>query len=264
MNTDYPMLCGIDIETTGLVPDKDYITEVGYVIKRSGEQKPYAVVSEFISIPDGVIIPEDIKDLTKITERHLDAQGRNLNEVIAALVHVCARLGVSYFVAHNGNRFDRPFLIEVIKRLYKDVPPFLVETPWIDTSCDIEFPADCRARNLTYLAAYHGFLNPFPHAAVFDANVTLKLLDQYDIQKVLRYRAMPDIVVRALVKAPFHDDAPAGEKETDKAKLRGYRWQDCGSGKIYEKCWVKMMKEGQLEKEIAEAPFKVVRLEDEK
>ncbi len=90
---------------------------------------------------------------------------------------------------------------------------------------------------------------------------TLKVFEHFDIEETIAYSKIPWITVRAMVKPPFKDDAPAGEKEVDKAKARRYRWQECGDGEFWDKCWIKQIKENELLTEELEAPFAVVRLE---
>jgi hypothetical protein len=100
-----------------------------------------------------------------------------------------------------------------------------------------------------YVAAYFGFLNPFPHAALFDAMTTLKVLEQFDVAQVAARAAQPWVVLRAMVD---YDNR-------EQAKARRYYWETLGDKK-YPRAWVKKVKESDVEKETAAAPFRVVQI----
>jgi DNA polymerase-3 subunit epsilon len=110
--------------------------------------------------------------------------------------------------AHNGNFFDRPLLDAWAARYGLDSQK---SKTWIDTMIDIERPKKNSGR-LVYMAADHGFLNPFPHRAMFDVMTTLTTLNKYDLDPVLTLAKSPTKVVKALV--PF--------EQKDLAKSRGY------------------------------------------
>ena len=264
------MLCGLDIETTGLDWAKDHITEIGYIIKEYKDPKPMQMQSLLIEPCEGMVIPEMITELTKITMEHLEKSGVPLDSALARFWSDIERYKVDYIVAHNGIRFDKPFMRGYSARQgYIAYDEFYDKTPWLDTQADVVYPRDCASTSLVYVAAYLGFVNPFPHAAMFDAFTCLKVLESLDDQSITSMDNIvarskePWVVVRAMVIPPFKDPAPTGEKEADKIKKLRYRWQDCGDGKTYDKCWVKRIKLGELEREQATVPFKVVRIDDE-
>ena len=81
---------------------------------------------------------------------------------------------------------------------------------------DVEYPSNCSARNLLYLAAYQGFINPFAHRAVFDALTMLRILSCYGIRRVVEVAKSPQVTIKANVSyeerqlakdARFHWDA---------------------------------------------------------
>lgn len=244
-------LLGIDIETTGLDFKTDYITEIGWVLIDTDHQKPLLVESHMIWEPifeEMEELPEIIVELTGITKEMLKEFGKPFWTVANNLRAVINSYDVKYMVAHNGNAFDKPFLESMIKRHGKEP---LFATPWLDTSEDIVFPKRIRHKNLMSLAAEHGFLNPFPHAAVFDVMAMLKVLRHYDIDEVLARHKEPWIVVRAMVDYDRREEA----------KTLGYFWQQAGD-KVYEKCWVKRIKQSELEEESKKATFKLVVIKE--
>jgi len=87
----------LDLETTGLSPDRDRITEVGAVRARGGE-----VLAELRTfVHPGVPIPPAVTAITGIT----DADVADAPDVTVVLPSVLDFLGDAVFVAHNA-RFD--------------------------------------------------------------------------------------------------------------------------------------------------------------
>jgi len=262
------MLCGLDIETTGLDFKEDTITELGWVVKEHGDPKPLEIRSVFIKGEHK--ISDEIYQLTKIKQSHITAAGVPPGVAFATLYGDLVKHKVDYIVAHNGGGFDKPFMREFFSGPFmKEAsatfgfnPDYIFdELPWLDTRDDIVYPFGMTATNLIYICACLGFVNPFQHAAVFDAFATLKVLESFPIEPIIARSKEPWATVRALILAPFNDPAPAGEKQADKAKARRYRWQDCGDGKVWDKCWVKRVKLSEVGREKDEAPFDVVLLE---
>jgi DNA polymerase III subunit epsilon len=143
--------------------------------------------------------------------------------------------------AHNGNNFDKPLLEKWAERYGLDAQKGKL---WIDTRADIEVPAR-NSHKLGYMAADHGFLNPFPHRAMFDVMTMLTILmapdlvkapPKYDLAKIQEIAKSPLRIVKALVSF-----------ETNHlAKARGYHaiYVD---GKFQR--WELEVKEINLEKE---------------
>jgi DNA polymerase-3 subunit epsilon len=140
-------------------------------------------------------------------------------------------------VAHNGLAFDRQVLKAWAEKYGLDWQP---DKLWIDTKTDIEIPSRNSTR-LVYLAADHGFLNPFPHRAMFDVMTMMTILSRYDLDKVIEVAKSPTLTLRAMVS---YDDR-------ELAKARGYHWQS------ETKQWTMNVKECNLEKERAASKFQI-------
>ena len=232
------ILCGIDLETTGIEHEGTELTEIGWAIFDTNHwEKPLIMESHLIRI-DGDV-PKEIVELTGITKELLTLSGEPLSFVYGMLCGQLKRYGVQQMVAHNA-AFDRGHLAYQAKK--HDFP--VIELPWIDTKKDIIFPKHIRNTNLVALAAEHGFLNPFPHAALFDVFTMMKILSKYDIFETIKYRDEKTFFVAATVD--YANRALASK--------RGYKWQEC-EGKVFDKTWVKAVKERHLEQERTEAPF---------
>ncbi|RPH40011.1 MAG: hypothetical protein EHM87_23055 [Burkholderiales bacterium] len=97
----------VDLETSGVSPSEDRITEIGIVLVDGDEQ-----VEEWSSLVDpGVPIPPEITALTGITNEMV----RGAPPFEALLPEVARRLEGRVFVAHNA-RFDYGFLKAEFRR----------------------------------------------------------------------------------------------------------------------------------------------------
>ncbi len=140
--------------------------------------------------------------------------------------------------AHNGNVFDRLILIKWAEQYGLDPQKDKI---WIDTKADLTIKQG-NATRLTYMAADNGFLNPFPHRAMFDVMTMFKILDKYDINEVLEMSKSPTLRVRSL--QPF--------EQNNLARNRGFHPEydvlpDGGRGKF--KYWSMSIKECKLDAE---------------
>lgn len=231
------LILGKDYETTGLDPQVHSVNEAGMVLWDTDLHAPIKVMGFLVDPgPNAVWDPITTK-ITGITPELCAKYGyqdeRALRQIIAWYEQA------DMICAHNGTRFDHPFFDAWCARYGYTVQPKL----WLDTNTDIELgELDFKkSRKLTYMAADHQFLNPFPHRAVFDVMTMLKVLDQHDLERVIYLAKQPVVDVQALVS---YDDR-------ELAKARGYRWYP------EQKLWVMTMKECFVEKEREEAGFPI-------
>jgi DNA polymerase III subunit epsilon len=216
------LLLGIDIETSGTDPKVDRIIEIGCVLYDWDTKMPMQMLSELIDpameTPEWQL-PQEITEITGITLSALDKYGRYEKDVLAQ-VNDMAQFA-DYAVAHFGNDFDRPFLVEAYQRT--SMPMF--GQGFLDTSIDVKYPDRIKTRNLRHLAAEHGFLNPFSHRAVFDVLTMLNVMSGYDIDAIIARSQEPTLFVQALVSF----------EEKELAKERGYHW--CAPKKVWWRSW---------------------------
>jgi DNA polymerase-3 subunit epsilon len=197
---------GLDFETTGIDPEKDLIIEVGAAVWDVSNKRPKALLSEMIAID--IPVPPLITQITGITDSDLQQWGVPVHDVLLRLKQMASMC--DYVIAHNGTRFDQLFL----NRYGQQNPLWVIDKPWIDTMTDLPYPHNIVTRKLSFLAAEHGFLNPFSHRAVFDVLTMLRVFSLYPLTDVLANLQSP--LVKIMAKVSY--------EEKSKAKDLGFRW----------------------------------------
>lgn len=231
---------GIDLETTGLNPadDVDVITEVGAILWDIVDNKPIALLSETVELEPGRTLSPEIMSLTGITPGMVRAPIAKPEPVVLDELGKLAAMA-GYYCAHNAP-FDRGFLGVALERNFMSLPV----RPWIDTSVDVPYPPRIRTRNLTHLAADHGFLNPLSHRAVFDVATMLKVLSLYSFDDVLLLNRSPSIKLIGT----------HGRDQNDDAKACGFRWDG------ERKEWFRIVKAATLPSLKITVPYREVAL----
>lgn len=239
-------ILGIDIETGSSFntpKEKTIVTEIGAVLWDTELGCPVAMESMFVNEGEGVHL--EAAEYTGISTDMIEEFGVSpdtASKVIYNLVQKADRI-----CGHNGNKFDKPVLDGMFKRyMFGPMPGVWSSKNWIDTQTDIDYPSTMRSRNLIYLSACHGFVNPFQHRAVTDSLSMLRILGCYDISKVIENADSPK--VRVLANVSF--------EQKHKAKDAGFYWDSD------RKVWFRKMRKNQVEQflKTIKFPFKVVEL----
>jgi len=237
------IILGKDYETTGLDPKVSSVTEVGMILWDTDTSSPIKVLGFLVDPgPEAVWDPLAIKK-TLITPQLCSKYGYQNERALKQVLSWYQDADV--ICAHNGNRFDKPLFLAWCSK-FGFTPP---DKSWIDTNTDIELDEleHSKSRKLPYMAADHGFLNPFPHRAVFDVMTMLRILSGYDLERVLFLARQPNIQIQAIVSY----------EDKDLAKARGYRWEPDPRNPNGKNIWTQSIKECFLEKERKEAGFPI-------
>lgn len=229
----------LDLETTGLDVKQDRITELGYVLYEEGRRRPLQMFAFFIN--QEAPLSQDIKDLTDIRDEDLVEFGRPAVQVLEDFVDFVHNSKAEFFAGHNAIRFDWLLLKEECLRHNVQLP----QRPWLDTKIDLPLDYKPKSTSLSYMAADHQFLNPFPHMALTDVFTCGRLITKYLSDKLLAIINHPVLEVRAVVS--FHDK--------EKAKQAGFYWD------AERKYWVKSIRACNLPQE-QNPHFQVVVTDD--
>lgn len=227
------LLLSLDFETTGLDRNSDRVTEVGAVLHSTAQKRDMMVQGYFVD--NEVPISDEITRITGIKKGMIDKFGLSPKVALTTLLNMIDLCDA--IVGQNIIDFDLPFLENWAAREKETIPPRLV----IDTKTDLP---GVEAKHLGYMAADHGFLNPFPHNAVPDCMTVLKLVSFYDIEQILVRAKSPRVYLQALVD---YDN-------NHLAKKLQYKWNPD------MKIWWKVIKELDLETETKAAQFDVQRI----
>jgi len=233
------LVLGIDFETTGLNPKVHVICEVGAQLWDTEYHR--AVQSLQCLVQPPVAAPPfepDAIAATGLVPDLITKYGKDSLRSLKQLLNMYDQADV--ICAHNGNTCDRLFLRAWMDFFGFTDETFLENKLWLDTMVDIDYPKKWN-KQLICLAAYHGFINPFPHQAMGDVMTMFAILDHYPIEQVIEMAQTPTIGAR-LTGIPYDD--------REWAKTRGY-FPYYMSGKFM--FWMKTFKENKLEAEAAEA-----------
>jgi DNA polymerase-3 subunit epsilon len=238
----------VDTETTGLDIEKDYLIEFGSVLYDSDFDSVVDFSSFMINDSDAPLespaIKKRIKDVSDLTPDVIRKYGLDPQDAFDFIE--CKLNNCDYVVAVNGNKFDRPVLDAFAQ-------PFgiLPKKTWIDMLFDLDYPSNCRSKNLLYLCAFYGFINPFPHRAFFDAMSTFKVFRsnigtteafEDNIVEIISMAKSPTVIISANVDY----------ENRHLAKEHGFWWD--GDNR---RLWIKEVKAKIIEDKNYDFPFKI-------
>lgn len=208
----------VDLETTGLDPQADAIMEIGLLEFGVEGDEPPRVTRTYGALQDpGRPVAEEVLRITGMTQAHLTGQQIDWDVVRGFFQRA------SIVIAHNAD-FDRRFL-EKSGKLAGLTPHWACSMRHIDWQRH-----NHKTLSLNYLAADHGFVNPFAHRAIFDCATTFRLITPYLKELIIRSYER-EYVIKA-VYSPF--------ESKDVLRLRGYRWDP------EERVWGKVIGETAL------------------
>ena len=128
---DYKNIVFFDTETTGFDGEKNRIIELAAILVNAEGTKE---MDEFIRLPEGQRIPEEIVELTHITDEMLLSQGKPEEEVMGMFGEMISG-DKTLLVAHNA-QFDLNFVGWTAARLRKEHPEWIrdiAKADYLDT-----------------------------------------------------------------------------------------------------------------------------------
>ncbi len=233
--SDTKLAIFIDLETTGLDPEKNEIIELAMVpFKFSGDGRIFEVYEAFNELqePSSGTVPEEITRITGITTDMVRGQkidGDKVTEIAAPAALV---------IAYNAS-FDRKFAEKAFDVFStKSWACSMTQVPWTEEQFE--------GVKLEYLAMKSGFFYD-GHRAAVDCYAAIELLSKplprssrSALQALLEEARKPTCRVWA-------EGAPYDFK--DHLKARGYRWSDGTDGR--PRSWYRDVLEDDLEAELS-------------
>jgi DNA polymerase-3 subunit epsilon len=180
------IILAVDFETTGLSPEKDRIVEVGAILFSTTQDR--ALESAGYLVQSDVPLTAELTKINGITQAAVDKFGYSSHDGLLSLLEM-AQFAEAY-IGQNVVRFDKLFIESWGAREKIQIPDKL----WIDTRTDIPGVV---GKHLSYMAADAGFLNLFPHSALTDCLTVLKLIENYDIKKIVERAESPMVILQS-------------------------------------------------------------------
>jgi len=207
-------ICFLDIEANGLPENEKALPlEVAVVTVDFKHRRVVRAFSEtlnfFASESFTNEVGEDTFKVHGMSTAFVHEHGlREQSDFILRLRN--AMLDCDGVFARNGLAYDKIMLA----RIFRSGP--MPDVTWIDDYFDVDYPEWVKGRSLSYIAADHGFLNPFAHSALGDTLTLayLMLKGQYDMEKALASAKTPLVLTIA--------DVSFDKK--DLAKKAGFQW----------------------------------------
>lgn len=238
---------GIDFESTGLEIGTDKIVEMGVCLWDVEGKRPLVTVGVFLYDESYPPIKADAFKTHGISLEMLKEFGTSPKQNLTWLEGFVRDHKPDVACGHNGTAFDKPLLMHELKAL-GITAPHLEALHWLDTRMDI--PVKGESTKLKYMAADHGFVNPFAHRAVFDVMTMLQVLSNYDLDEVVRTSKVP--LVRLEARMVFKD--PQFNAKKDLVKKNKYIWDS------EKTVWWKMVREPDVEAEMKTVPFAQIKI----
>jgi DNA polymerase-3 subunit epsilon len=232
------LLLGIDLETNSLDTATAEIIEIGYAMFDTEHEA-------IVRYGGGLVTPRNSDwefapgGPGNITVDEIIFNGLPFEEYCRRDLELFLNFADA-LVGHNILAFDLPILQRFYPKAGREIRPITV----IDTMIDLPLRHHNTSKSLVNLCAENGFVNPFPHRAIFDIAATFKLMSMYNFAEVWSSATTPLIWLCAAVS--FDDK--------DKARNRKYRWDSVN------RLWVKQIREFKKNQEIEAAEFDVALL----
>lgn len=231
---DSPLALILDVETSGLDPDKDRILELSFVIFQydpvTGRVGSIRDAYEGLEDP-GFPLSDATKRLTGLTDEMLKGKSVDRARIVAALEQV------SLVIAHNAG-FDRKFCENLL--------PEFAQKAWACSMADVPWKEYGYASSALEYIAYRAGVFYSGHRALIDTQVALHILATPVVTATLPMSELLSRVDQGLVRV-WAERSPYDMK--DLLKKRGYRWNDGENGK--PKAWWTEMPAATLEAELA-------------
>jgi len=222
------LILGLDFETTTcepLDPEKVRPVEVGLALYDTDYNTVIDAMSFLVWDSSTYSWDPRITEFTGLVEEHFKSRAISPHSAQGLIASYAERSKA--IMAHNGIAFDAKVLAKERDRL--QIEP--LQAHWIDTMDVLDFQGRCR--KLGHMAAELGFINPFPHRALFDVLTMFRVVElSGGVQKAYERSLLPKFLITATTVGPWTD----GGRQRDIVKSLGFTW-DASSKKWARPCY---------------------------
>ncbi|MCY9532936.1 3'-5' exonuclease [Paenibacillus alvei] len=180
----------IDLETTGLDHEKDHITQIAAI--RTDGTREIGRFQTFVSLPNGVVIPPEITELTGIKTEDLDGAPTEWDALLALEAFAYGTV----IVAHNA-----PFDLAFISRVF-------TTTRFVCTRALSKLVEPRESASLKDVCARHGIELNGHHRAMNDVEATVRVFEVLrsvaEVRRILYQNVLIDSDERPLRYVPPH------------------------------------------------------------
>jgi DNA polymerase III epsilon subunit-like protein len=248
----------IDFEATSVDAKTARILEVGAMIVPSDFSGSGEGVSQLVWESGYPALTPEVERVTHISQDMLTKEGVPLARAVELLGDIVSD-EIEFVVAYNS-QYDETLFRAEMERTALSMDPkmnYLLQVPWLCAMSDIESNYQFKSWRLMHVALEYGVtVNPkLLHRAIADVELMRLMLQASGAhpQEMYAFQQEPWIYVAAEVKAPWTD----GGKSSAEAKSLGFRWQQAGDDRVFEKTWVKRIKSRQWEDLLNKTNLKV-------
>lgn len=238
------MILLLDIESTGLDPGVDRITELGIMAVSNDFKTIHESYNKLVWDDTYPAITSEITEITGITEDMLRGNSIKPHTMCADFGTLLFKHNPKYIIAYNAV-FDRSFVESELTRNMQGT-----DVQWLCAMTDTPAHKKCKSWKLMHVALDHGVaVDPSElHRAINDVELMRKMLVAAGetADSMYMYSTIPHIYIAADVKKPWED----GGDSSTKAKTHGFTFEKVrGEEKVFNKTWVKKIKENEYRRE---------------
>ncbi len=240
------LICAVDVETTGLDPNEDFITEIGAALLDPHSWEVLDTFSTFVFEPEALPLKPEIVKLTGITDEMV-MTGLDLATALEKFKKFSQKATV--FMAHNA-AFDKGFIEIAASAAGVKLEDENYSRPWYCSKGDVPTHQGKTCTKLSHLALDYGL--------TVDGSTLHRALDDVKLMgRVLKATGLQFSEIKVWADEPWiylaMSNKTFSKENNEKAKKDGYGWEKCvGTYQpLFPKRWTKRVKASKLEEEKA-------------
>lgn len=254
----------IDFEATGKDNTQDRITEIGAMLVDTASLEIQGTFSQLVWDKTYPKLTAEVEAITGITQHELSTEGVDLPTALDSLYSVFADRweDIEFIIAYNADYDAGLYRAEAVRNVCDTHQVHAkLSGPWLCAMRDMESNYKFKSWKLSHIAIDKMVaVNPKNlHRAINDVILMHQMLcaSPESIRDMHSFKTTPWVYLQAQVPKPWVD----GGVGVAEAKKLGFSWERAtGDDRVFEKTWVKRVKEKDVAGQIDSASFRVVRI----